>query len=77
MSFLSNLRGEVFERGIHPPQNKLTADQTIRRLPFAPRLIVPLSQHIGQPAKAVVRVGKEAVSYTHLCNMDIATLMML
>ncbi len=61
MSFLSNLRGEVFERGIHPPQNKLTADQTIRRLPFAPRLIVPLSQHIGQPAKAVVRVGQEVV----------------
>lgn len=55
------MRGEVFERGIHPPQNKLTAEQPIKRLPFAPRLIVPLSQHIGQPAKSIVRVGQEVV----------------
>ena len=61
MKFLSFMRGEVFERGIHPPQNKLTAEQPIKRLPFAPRLIVPLSQHIGQPAKSIVRVGQEVV----------------
>ena len=61
MKFLSYMRGEAFQRGIHPPQNKLTAEQPIKRLPFAPRLTVPLSQHIGQPARAVVRVGQEVV----------------
>lgn len=61
MKLLSYLWGEAFQRGIHPPQNKLTAEQAIKRLPFAPRLTVPLSQHIGQPAKAVVRVGQEVV----------------
>ena len=61
MKFLSYMRGEAFQRGIHPPQNKLTAEQPIKRLPFAPRLTVPLSQHIGQPARAGVRVGQEVV----------------
>lgn len=61
MKFLSYMRGEAFQRGIHPPSNKLTAEQAIKRLPFAPRLTVPLSQHIGQPAKAIVRVGQEVV----------------
>ena len=35
----------------------MTADTPIRRLPFAPRVIVPLSQHIGKPPRAIVRVG--------------------
>ncbi|MQY51459.1 electron transport complex subunit RsxC [Rhodocyclus tenuis] len=59
MNFLSYFRNEAFERGIHPPSCKLTADTPIRRLPFAPRLVVPLSQHIGKPALPVVRVGEE------------------
>ncbi len=70
MNLLSLLRGEAFERGIHPPQNKLTADQSIRRLPFAPRLMVPLLQHIGQPAKAVVRVGQEVVRGQLIAEAD-------
>lgn len=70
MNFLSFMRGEVFERGIHPPQNKLTADQAIKRLPFAPRLVVPLSQHIGQPAKAVVQVGQEVVRGQLIAEAD-------
>lgn len=70
MKFLSFMRGEVFERGIHPPQNKLTAEQPIKRLPFAPRLIVPLSQHIGQPAKSIVRVGQEVVRGQLIAEAD-------
>lgn len=61
MRVLSFLRGETFARGIHPPQHKGTADRSIRRLPFPKRLTVPLSQHIGKPAKALVRVGQEVV----------------
>jgi len=59
MKFLNFLRGETFARGIHPPQHKDTAAMPIRRLPFSPTLIVPLSQQVGRPAKPLVRVGQE------------------
>jgi electron transport complex protein RnfC len=62
MKLLSYFRGEVFERGVHPPSEKdATAGLRIRRLPFPQRVIVPLSQHIGKPPKAIVRVGEEVV----------------
>ncbi len=70
MNLLSLLRGEAFKRGIHPPQNKLTAERSIRRLPFASRLVVPLSQHIGKPARAVVRVGQEVVRGELIAEAD-------
>lgn len=70
MKFLSFMRGEVFERGIHPPENKNTAEQPIKRLPFASRLTVPLSQHIGKPAKSVVRVGQEVVRGQLIAEAD-------
>jgi electron transport complex protein RnfC len=56
------LRKDSFKNGIHPPEYKEdTAHLAIRRFPFAPELIVPLSQHLGAPAKAVVREGQEIV----------------
>ncbi|MCZ7655158.1 MAG: hypothetical protein M5R42_14150 [Rhodocyclaceae bacterium] len=58
MKLLSYFRGEAFQRGVHPPGFKHTADMPIRRLPFAPRLVVPLSQHIGRPSRPIVRVGE-------------------
>ena len=70
MKFLSYMRGEAFQRGIHPPQHKLTAEQPIKRLPFAPKLTVPLSQHIGQPAHAVVRVGQEVARGQVIAEAD-------
>lgn len=49
-------------RGVHVPEHKeQTAHLPIRRLPFPPLLIVPLSQHAGKPAKALVREGQEVV----------------
>ncbi|MDA1014824.1 MAG: electron transport complex subunit RsxC [Planctomycetota bacterium] len=51
---------KTFAHGIHPPEHK---DQTnslpIRQFPFAPALIVPLKQHIGNAAVPVVREGQE------------------
>jgi electron transport complex protein RnfC len=61
MKLLSYFRGEAFQRGVHPPSCKHTAEAPIRRLPFAPRLVVPLSQHIGKPSLPIVRVGEEVV----------------
>ena len=51
-----------FSHGVHPPECKeATEDKAIRRLPFASNFIIPLSQHIGAPAKAIVREGQEVV----------------
>jgi electron transport complex protein RnfC len=52
-------RAATFEHGIHPAYNKETGSLPIKRMPFAPRLIVPLSQHIGKPAVCCVSVGQE------------------
>jgi len=49
-----------FDHGVHPPQMKdETSHLSIRRFPFAPLLVVPLSQHLGKPAVPVVRAGQE------------------
>jgi electron transport complex protein RnfC len=46
--------------GIHPAATKgLTAGKPIRRFPFAPYLVILLSQHIGQPSRPTVREGEE------------------
>jgi H+/Na+-translocating ferredoxin:NAD+ oxidoreductase subunit C len=70
MKMLSFLRGETFARGIHPPHHKDTAEQPIRRLPFAPKLVVPLSQHVGRPSKPIVRVGQEVVRGEPIAQAD-------
>ena len=48
--------------GVHPLEHKdETAGLPIRRMPFAPKLVVPLSQHKGAPAKPIVKAGQEVV----------------
>ena len=63
MGLFSLFRGhKTFDHGIYPVEHKdLTADKPIRRLPFAPELIIPLSQHKGRPAEPIVSVGQEVV----------------
>lgn len=47
-----------FKGGVHPPDFKaLTAESPITALPLPETLLVPLSQHIGAPCKAVVAKG--------------------
>ncbi|MDL2255168.1 electron transport complex subunit RsxC [Parabacteroides sp. OttesenSCG-928-G06] len=43
--------------GIHPPENKLSAGKAIQALALPKQVIIPLSQHIGAPAVAVVKKG--------------------
>ncbi len=43
--------------GIHPPENKLSAGKKITALAVPKQVIIPLSQHIGAPAQAVVKKG--------------------
>ena len=47
-----------FYGGIHPAYHKnLAAHVPIRELSLPARLVVPLSQHLGAPAKAIVKPG--------------------
>ena len=43
--------------GIHPPENKLSAGKKIETLSAPTQVIIPLSQHIGAPAQALVKKG--------------------
>lgn len=40
--------------GVHPPENKLTADKKIEILPLPKQVTIPIAQHIGAPAKILV-----------------------
>lgn len=47
-----------FNGGIHPAEHKTESTGTpIARMPLLPRYVVPLSQHIGEPAEACVKTG--------------------
>ena len=43
--------------GIHPPENKLTANMVIKYLPIPENVTIPVSQHIGAPATTIVNKG--------------------
>ncbi len=52
---MSNFRG-----GVHPPESKAaTAQKAVEELQLPDRVSVPMSQHIGAPAKPVVAKGDE------------------
>ncbi|MGB4961214.1 MAG: RnfABCDGE type electron transport complex subunit C, partial [Saprospiraceae bacterium] len=54
------LYNNTFKNGIHPPENKDdTKGLAIRQFPFAPVLIIPMTQHLGAPAEIIVREGQE------------------
>ncbi|GBU07647.1 electron transport complex subunit C [Bacteroidales bacterium] len=43
--------------GIHPPENKLSANAEIENFPVPRQVIIPLAQHIGAPANLLVKKG--------------------
>ena len=52
------MRLTYFRHGVHPPELKqLTAEVKIRRMPYPSEIIIPLRQHTGKPARAIVRAG--------------------
>ena len=68
---LSLIQKDSFRHGIHPPGMKDdTSHLSIRRFPFAPLLIVPLSQHLGKPAVPVVRTGQEIIRGQVIAEAD-------
>ena len=52
-------RQRTFRGGVHPHEHKeSTHGLPIERMPFVAEYVLPLSQHIGAPSKAIVRVGE-------------------
>lgn len=51
----------LFPGGVHPPDKKFSAPQPVRDFPVPDVVAVPMSQHIGAPAKAAVK-AKDAVA---------------
>lgn len=49
--------------GIHPPENKQQSLQLpLGQVPIPPQLFIPLSQHIGSPAKPIVNLGERVLT---------------
>lgn len=60
----------TFRHGIHPPERKDTHTLAIRQFPFAERLAIPLSQHLGKPAVPEVNEGQEVVRGQRIARPD-------
>lgn len=59
---MSWLTHKTFRHGIHPPDFKEdTRHIPIQQFPFAPVMVIPLAQHIGKPAIAIVNEGQEVL----------------
>ena len=43
--------------GVHPPENKISSEKSIEKASIPKQVILPLSQHIGAPAKPIVKPG--------------------
>jgi len=52
--------------GIHPPENKLSAGCPIQMIPLPETVVIPLDQHIGAPASAVVAKGDKVKTGTRI-----------
>lgn len=52
----------TFHGGVHPPQHKDESNGLpIAKAPLPKRLVVPLRQHIGEPAKPLVQAGDKVL----------------
>jgi H+/Na+-translocating ferredoxin:NAD+ oxidoreductase subunit C len=57
--------------GVHPPDHKeLTRDVSIRKIDASPRVVIPMSQHVGVACVPVVKKGAEVYVGTLLGDAD-------
>lgn len=61
MDFLNKLMDTLLDTkksgGVHPPDQKMASSSKIEIAPLPATVTLPLSQHIGAPAKAIVKRG--------------------
>ncbi|NIO49042.1 MAG: electron transport complex subunit RsxC [Candidatus Aminicenantes bacterium] len=56
------MRVKTFPHGIHPPEFKeFTAEKAIESLPLPEKVMIPLLQHFGKPAKPLVQKGDQVL----------------
>ncbi len=71
MGLFEFIKRKTFSHGVHPPEYKEeTAGKPIRRLPFAPEMVIPLSQHFGAPAIPLVHPGQEVLRGEPIARAD-------
>ncbi|MDP3584615.1 MAG: electron transport complex subunit RsxC [Thiobacillus sp.] len=52
----------TFKGGVHPPEHKAESNaRPVHAAPLPRKLVIPLRQHIGNPAKPVVSVGERVL----------------
>ncbi|MGQ9811669.1 MAG: electron transport complex subunit RsxC, partial [bacterium] len=61
---------KTFRGGVHPPELKFTSDKQIVTIKPPQKVIIPLSQHTGAPAKPIVKVGDEVLVGTKIGEAD-------
>lgn len=47
------------KRGVHPPEEKISASKAIKEFPVPKQVIIPFSQHTGKPATPLVKKRQE------------------
>lgn len=57
-------------RGVHVPHRKNTADMAAVRMPAPASVTIPMSMHIGKPAKPIVKVGDLVSVGTLIAEQD-------
>jgi electron transport complex protein RnfC len=61
----------TFKGGIHPPEHKdESTGRPIHAAPLPKKLVIPLRQHIGNPAKPVVNVGDRVLKGQMIAAAD-------
>lgn len=61
----------TFHGGVHPPQHKQeSSESAIMQAPLPSRLVLPLQQHIGAPAKPLVQAGDKVLKGQLLAHAE-------
>lgn len=69
MAILKNLKS--FKGGIHPAEQKaITETNAFQIMPTPKQVIVPLSQHLGKPAKPLVKKGSDVKTGEVIAEQD-------
>ncbi|WP_296891603.1 electron transport complex subunit RsxC [Thiobacillus sp.] len=60
-----------FKGGVHPPEHKTeSTSRPIHAAPLPKKLVIPLRQHIGNPAKPVVEIGERVLKGQMIAAAD-------
>lgn len=64
-------KSKSFKGGVHPAEEKaLTEDLSFELMPQPKQIIIPLSQHLGKPARALVKKGADVKSGEIIAEQD-------